>query len=512
MVPTFFQDQFIDAIDDGRSLLVDKVIECYLADPHRLGVDHDLFFADLQDRFARLIIKAFVETAESDLVWSRGEAVLAQALVEHLLGQQVKKSKIKEAFAQLSVIAKRHSWANVLEPVTWYEEMVEHYEAIKTAIVKVANIAAKVDGHASAETITQLKAIRWQLDQHLPTLMMESGRSDGGKLDQDDAFESDAEPRLSDVLIRLVKKDAGSPKQQPHAAQPLPDPPELETPERRAAQLEKGLAELEALIGMKDVKHEVQTLINLCKLRQHRAAHAMPASPVSLHTVFTGNPGTGKTTVARIMGKLLGAMGIIARGHLVETDRAGLVAEYLGQTAQKTNAKIDEALDGVLFIDEAYSLAPASQPDVYGQEAIQTLLKRMEDDRERLVVILAGYPQPMTALLRSNPGLLSRFSRRCHFPDYDTDELCAIFEKIAEQNHYQTTDVFRKQLTAEIQRQVDTKDDHFGNGRMVRNLFENAIRNLANRVVQATDLTPDLLSTFQPQDLGYTAAVEGSIG
>jgi SpoVK/Ycf46/Vps4 family AAA+-type ATPase len=232
----------------------------------------------------------------------------------------------------------------------------------------------------------------------------------------------------------------------------------------------------------------------------------MPTKPLSLHMVFSGNPGTGKTTVARIVGKLFGAMGILQKGHLVETDRSGLVAEYQGQTAKKTNEKIDEALDGVLFIDEAYSLAPEGQPDSYGQEALATLLKRMEDDRDRLVVILAGYSGPMERLLKSNPGLSSRFSRHCEFPDYDADELCQIFEFLATASHYQLTAEFREALAEHIQEKVALKDEHFGNGRMVRNEFENAIRNLANRVVNATELTPDVVSTFQPADLGRSFA------
>src|SRR5262249_31610405 len=149
------------------------------------------------------------------------------------------------------------------------------------------------------------------------------------------------------------------------------------------------------------------------KMQQERKKFDLPHTAISLHSVFSGNPGTGKTSVARLLGHIFGAMGLLAKGHLVETDRSGLVAEYAGQTAVKTNKKIDEALDGVLFIDEAYSLVSDKKgDDAYGAEAVQTLLKRMEDDRDRLVVILAGYPKPITRLLRSNPGLSSRFSRQ----------------------------------------------------------------------------------------------------
>ena len=198
---------------------------------------------------------------------------------------------------------------------------------------------------------------------------------------------------------------------------------------------------------------------------------------------------------------MFGAIGVIKRGHLIETDRSGLVAEFQGQTATKTNEKIDESLDGVLFIDEAYSLVPQAQADSYGLEAIQALLKRMEDDRDRLVVILSGYTEPMEDLLKSNPGLSSRFARRCYFPDYGTDDLLAIFRNLATKNHYQLDDGFLSGLRSEIQQRVAQKDEHFGNGRLVRNLFEQSIRNMANRIVQATELTPELLSRFVAEDL-----------
>ncbi len=505
MVTDFLNEQFAEAIDDCRRLYVDGIIECFLAEPKRLKLGHDEFFDDLQHRYAALVVKVFVETAESDLVLTPAEARLALTLVEHLLKQRVRKSKLKETFAQLAQIAKQNSWAYVTEPLHWFDQTRDHFEEFKSGIGRIANIAARVDGHISEETITQLKLIRWQLDQHLPPSREDPGDTDTPVSDQADDADAGNEHRLADVLIQLIEKDAEPKAANADRAEPCPL-----TIQRREEELERGMAELDSLIGIAEVRHEVRTLMNVCKLQQHRAEHSMPVSHVSLHMVFTGNPGTGKTTVARIVGKLFGGMGVLQRGHLVETDRSGLVAEYLGQTAQKTSAKIDEALDGVLFIDEAYSLAPTSQADAYGQEAVQTLLKRMEDDRDRLVVILAGYPQPMETMLKSNPGLSSRFSRHCHFPDYGVQDLCAIFERLAHQNHYQLAGEFHDRLAAEMQSRIDRKDEHFGNGRMVRNLFESAIRNLANRVVLAADLTPDLLSTFQTEDLESTPASLGS--
>jgi SpoVK/Ycf46/Vps4 family AAA+-type ATPase len=224
---------------------------------------------------------------------------------------------------------------------------------------------------------------------------------------------------------------------------------------------------------------------------------------MSLHMVFIGNPGTGKTTVARILGKIFGAMGILEKGHLVETDRSGLVAEYMGQTGPKTQARIDEALDGILFIDEAYSLAAQEGPDVYGDEAIQTLLKRAEDDRGRLVVILAGYPCEMDAMLKSNPGLSSRFNRVLHFEDYSPLELAKIFASLCEKNHYKLAEGTRPKLLLALHELHRRRDAHFGNGRAVRNLFENAIRRMANRIADVRDLSHDELVRLDVADIEF---------
>jgi SpoVK/Ycf46/Vps4 family AAA+-type ATPase len=224
---------------------------------------------------------------------------------------------------------------------------------------------------------------------------------------------------------------------------------------------------------------------------------------MSLHMVFTGNPGTGKTTVARILGKIFGAMGVLKKGHLVETDRSGLVAEYMGQTAAKTQAKINEALDGVLFIDEAYSLVSKEGQDVYGSEAIQTLLKRAEDDRKRLVVILAGYPDEMDALLKSNPGLSSRFDRVLHFDDYSPIELARIFGWLCEKNHYKLAARSRAKLMLGLAQLHRARDRHFGNGRAVRNLFEQAVRRLANRIADMREISQEALMLLDAADVAF---------
>lgn len=262
----------------------------------------------------------------------------------------------------------------------------------------------------------------------------------------------------------------------------------------------KAADELQKLIGLQSVKSEVETLTNFIKIQQSRAEKGLKATSVSYHCVFTGNPGTGKTTVARIVANIYKELGVLKKGHLVETDRSGLVAEYVGQTAVKTNKVIDSALDGVLFIDEAYSLVSGGQND-FGIEAISTLLKRMEDDRDRLVVILAGYSNEMQTFINANPGLQSRFNRYIEFPDYSADELAQIFEFNLTKNEYTITDDAKTALTAYLNNVVATKDERFGNARFVRNLFEKTIERQANRLAQEKQLTAVMLTTIELADL-----------
>ena len=241
--------------------------------------------------------------------------------------------------------------------------------------------------------------------------------------------------------------------------------------------------ELNALVGLDSVKSEVNTFRNFIKIQNERKKKGLPIPPTSYHLVFSGNPGTGKTTLARIMAKILKELGILAKGHLVETSRSDLVAGYVGQTAIKTNKVIDEALDGVLFIDEAYTLAKGSEND-FGQEAIDTLLKRMEDDRDRLVVIVAGYTNEIKTFIESNPGLSSRFNRYINFPDYSKAELVEIFKRLATKYHYTLSDQAEQMLSALLEKALSKESDHFGNGRYVRNLFEKVIERQANRLAK----------------------------
>lgn len=244
---------------------------------------------------------------------------------------------------------------------------------------------------------------------------------------------------------------------------------------------EDHMKELNEMIGLSRVKEEVASLRNFVLVQEQRKQQELKSNNVSYHCVFSGNPGTGKTTVARIVAGIYKDLDILKKGHLVEVQRSDLVAEYVGQTATKTNAKIDEALDGVLFIDEAYTLSEGGQGD-FGQEAINTLLKRMEDDRNRLIVILAGYSNEIQHFIDSNPGLQSRFNRYIHFDDYSYEELLRIFIFNLSKNDYKITRDAFNAVGGIIQEQLVNKDSKFGNARYIRNMFETVIMRQANRL------------------------------
>ena len=262
--------------------------------------------------------------------------------------------------------------------------------------------------------------------------------------------------------------------------------------------IEDLLAELDSYVGMDAIKTEVRSLINMVQVYKLRREHDLPTTDMSLHMVFSGNPGTGKTTVARIMSRIYHSLGILSKGQLVEVDRSGLVAGYVGQTALKTKKVIEKAMGGVLFIDEAYALNGKSEND-FGQEAIDTILKAMEDHRDDLVVIVAGYTELMDRFIHSNPGLESRFNRFLMFEDYTPEQMVAIFKMQCKKGCYvlaQGTEELVRDFIAE-----ESADDSFGNARGVRNLFEHILVAQNNRLAKMENVTRDDLMQILPDDV-----------
>ena len=262
------------------------------------------------------------------------------------------------------------------------------------------------------------------------------------------------------------------------------------------------MEDLNELIGLTGIKHDVRELYDFTKIQKLRKDAGMKTVPVSMHLVFTGNPGTGKTTVARILARLYKQIGVLSTGQLVECDRSGLVAGYVGQTAVKTQKKIEEAMGGVLFIDEAYSLArSADQGTDFGQEAIDTILKAMEDHRDEFVVIVAGYTKPMETFIHSNPGLQSRFNKFIEFPDYTVDELLAIFDLNCRKYEYVPDPEAREQVKTLLMLRKAQMPENFANAREVRNLFESIITNQARRIAVLEHPTKEEMQRITLEDL-----------
>lgn len=267
-----------------------------------------------------------------------------------------------------------------------------------------------------------------------------------------------------------------------------------------SSNLQNTLQELDSLVGLENVKQQVHSLIKFIQVQQQREKHQLKTTPISYHCVFSGSPGTGKTTVARILAQIYKDLGVLKKGHLIETDRAGLVGEYVGQTAVKTNKVINSAVGGVLFIDEAYSLYSESAED-YGREAIATLLKRMEDERDNLVVVMAGYTEEMKQFIDINPGLRSRFNRYIDFTDYSPDELYQIFRRYIGKEDFKLTPESKLAFQKLFAEAYEKRDRTFGNARFVRNVFEKTIERQSLRVADITEPTVEQLTEITEDDV-----------
>ena len=321
----------------------------------------------------------------------------------------------------------------------------------------------------------------------------------------------------SDTLMALCERDGLSgdrpalkadefvthvpaPAQPPTEVVPAAEQEETPLPESEPT-LEELLAELDGLCGLEQVKQDVKSLINLVKVRRLREEAGLPVPPMSLHLVFLGNPGTGKTTVARLLSRLYHAIGVLPKGQLVEVDRSGLVAGFVGQTALKTQEVIQKAIGGVLFIDEAYALVNQDNGNDFGREVIEVLLKNMEDHRKDLVVIVAGYSQLMEKFIHSNPGLESRFNKYFYFEDYDGAQLFTILQSMCVKNGYVLTPEGEALARRELMALYEDRDENFGNARDVRNLFEQAVARQSDRVARLEAPTREQLMALRPEDL-----------
>ena len=321
----------------------------------------------------------------------------------------------------------------------------------------------------------------------------------------------------SDTLLALCERDGLSgdrpalkadefvthvpaPAQPPTEVVPAAEQEETPLPESEPT-LEELLAELDGLCGLEQGKQDVKSLINLVKVRRLREEAGLPVPPMSLHLVFLGNPGTGKTTVARLLARLYHAIGVLPKGQLVEVDRSGLVAGFVGQTALKTQEVIQKAIGGVLFIDEAYALVNQDNGNDFGREVIEVLLKNMEDHRKDLVVIVAGYSQLMEKFIHSNPGLESRFNKYFYFEDYDGAQLFTILQSMCVKNGYVLTPEGEALARRELMALYEDRDENFGNARDVRNLFEQAVARQSDRVARLEAPTREQLMELHPEDL-----------
>ncbi len=462
----------------------------------------------MDDLHQGFVMKVFASVLPGVEARSLEQRQLGRVLLEHIWGKSVIGNQLHEAVQWLIDASAEFRWKDLVRPFVELPALRDRWGELETLAMRMANLVAAVDGDVSSDDRTAIENVSRQLAE----LNVRIPEQVDHKVDTDNARDAlqwlrdEAQRLRNGVSSTAAEKPTPTPSgpspsakaasEKPAAAKPAP--PDNRTPEERLAQSRE---KLDSLIGLTDIKEQIQTLTNFLKMERHRVDAGLPTTQPTLHMSFVGNPGTGKTTVARIIAEIYGALGILQKGHLVETDRSGLVAEYAGQTGPKTNAKIDEALDGVLFIDEAYTLIDESGQDQYGREAIQTLLKRMEDQRDRLVVILAGYTNEMARMIRSNPGLSSRVGTTMEFDDYSPEELCRIYELIASKAKYKLPTESRRRLLRGFTYLYIGRDRHFGNGRTSRNSFERSVRRLANRLASVDEITPELLTTLEPLDI-----------
>ena len=362
----------------------------------------------------------------------------------------------------------------------WEESYIRH----KLAARNICSGVKWLTGEESKKTEWQVNMPADKTDQRMlpETVTSDEAESAGNIQESPEDEQREARKEFEKVKKRLQERQKA----------------EKEAKEQRVAKL---LDELNQLVGLDNVKEEVRSLVNLIKVRRMREEYKLPAMDMSYHMVFTGNPGTGKTTVARLVARIYRELGILSEGQLIETDRSRLVAGYVGQTAINVREVVEQAIGGVLFIDEAYALVSPDTTNDYGSEAVDTLVKMMEDHRDDLVVIVAGYREEMEQFLRSNTGLISRFNKFITFEDYSEQQLLEILTVMAEQAGMVVEDTAVKKLGLYLASMNEQERRDFGNARGVRNVFERMIVNQANRIVLLEEPTKEQLITLTAQDV-----------
>lgn len=509
-----------------KALYVDSAKQMVERYPKQLGTGVVEFATSMDDLHKGLVLKVVLSLVEADFRWTAPERRLTEVLFEHVWEQPVTGEALKEAALEVAQNLRSVTWFSLIKPFCDLQPLQARTAELETIVMRLGNLVAKCDGQIANSEEALLRYLQNEIDSHLRPLRLDARRNDGSEPPIDPRATTASVFELPDVksneidlgtllggrgpkIVGSDKPSSDKPKNEKRRSgdedddeeeDEKPKPPPVN---EKKPTLQESLAELEGLIGLNGIKKEIRTLVNYLDLQRKREAAGLPKVDLTLHMCFNGNPGTGKTTVARIVGKIFQAMNILAKGHLIETDRSGLVAKYAGQTGPRTHKKIDEALDGILFIDEAYTLSMQSNEDVFGQEALQALVKRMEDDRNRVCVILAGYSGPMKRMLQVNPGLTSRIATQLEFPDYTPEELGRIFESMCKKSQYTIPSASRIKLLRGFRHWYDERDEHFGNGRAARNVFEDSIRRLANRIVGVTPITKELLTTLEANDIEF---------